>query len=143
MCSSGACSRRSLGKQGIDGITKEAWPMNISPVEVESSAPGDGVEHPQGTRTITRTLSAPMPLVLPLHKLRRGDLAVAGGKGANLGELVHAGFPVPDGFVVTTAAYDRFVARNHLDETITRALHDEPGSGAIIRDAFESAPIPE
>jgi pyruvate,water dikinase len=47
------------------------------------------------------------PLVLPLHELGRRDLAVAGGKGANLGELVRAGFPVPAGFVVTTAAYDR------------------------------------
>jgi pyruvate,water dikinase len=82
------------------------------------------------------------PLVLPLHELGRRDLAVAGGKGANLGELVRAGFPVPPGFVVTTAAYDRFVADNRLGETIARALHEERGSGAAIRDAFEGALIP-
>ncbi len=29
---------------------------------------------------------------------------MGGGKGANLGQLVHAGFPVPSGFVITTAA---------------------------------------
>ena len=29
--------------------------------------------------------------VLPLYELARGDLAVAGGKGANLGELIRAG----------------------------------------------------
>jgi pyruvate,water dikinase len=34
-----------------------------------------------------------------------GDAAVAGGKGANLGELERAGFPVPGGFVVTAASY--------------------------------------
>ena len=34
-----------------------------------------------------------------------GDAAVAGGKGANLGELDRAGFPVPPGFVVTAASY--------------------------------------
>jgi rifampicin phosphotransferase len=28
-----------------------------------------------------------------------GDLGLAGGKGANLGELVRAGLPVPGGFI--------------------------------------------
>jgi phosphohistidine swiveling domain-containing protein len=45
------------------------------------------------------------PLVLPLADLDRGRLALAGGKGANLGELVRAGFRVPEGFCVTTRAY--------------------------------------
>ena len=39
-----------------------------------------------------------------------GGVSSAGGKGAALGALVRAGFAVPDGFVVTTAAYDRFGA---------------------------------
>jgi phosphohistidine swiveling domain-containing protein len=84
----------------------------------------------------------PPILVTPLEGLGRGDLARAGGKGANLGELVRAGFPVPDGFVVTTEAYDAFVAHNSLGETIGRALREEQGSGAAIRAAFEQAPIP-
>ncbi len=70
------------------------------------------------------------------------DLASAGGKGANLGELVRAGFPVPPGFVVTTSAYDEFIAGNHLDDTIKRVLHDSPNRGELIRQAFERAPIP-
>jgi pyruvate,water dikinase len=37
--------------------------------------------------------------------LTRADIASVGGKGANLGELVGAGFPVPPGFVVTAAGY--------------------------------------
>ncbi|MGC3995247.1 MAG: PEP/pyruvate-binding domain-containing protein [Propionicimonas sp.] len=56
-----------------------------------------------------------------LADLGRTDVAVAGGKGANLGELVRGGFPVPDGFVVTTAAYDRFVAEHHLADAIADA----------------------
>src|SRR6266550_18131 len=44
-------------------------------------------------------------LVRTLADLRAADLPVAGGKGANLGELIGAGFPVPDGFVITTTAY--------------------------------------
>ena len=45
------------------------------------------------------------PVVLPLDEIRATDAAIAGGKGANLGELIAAGFDVPDGYVVTTAAY--------------------------------------
>jgi pyruvate,water dikinase len=43
--------------------------------------------------------------VLPFSALDRGALAVVGGKAANLGELTAAGFPVPPGFCITTAAY--------------------------------------
>ena len=52
-------------------------------------------------------MTVPPPrLVIPISTARHDDLDLAGGKGANLGELVPAGFPVPDGFVVSTAAYD-------------------------------------
>ncbi|MFF0773089.1 PEP/pyruvate-binding domain-containing protein [Nonomuraea wenchangensis] len=47
-----------------------------------------------------------MRLVAPLDAVGRADLPLAGGKGANLGELIRNGFPVPPGFVVTTHAYD-------------------------------------
>jgi pyruvate,water dikinase len=96
---------------------------------------------PRGEARSRATVRTP-PLVLPLHELGRRDLAVAGGKGANLGKLVRAGFPVPAGFVVTTAAYDRFVADNRLGETIARALREERGSRAAIQDTFAGASIP-
>ena len=43
--------------------------------------------------------------VARLADLTGADVEVAGGKGANLAELVGAGFPVPDGFVVTAAGF--------------------------------------
>ncbi|KYF69727.1 pyruvate kinase [Sorangium cellulosum] len=46
-----------------------------------------------------------MMLVHRLSELSRADLSSAGGKGANLGELVRLGLPVPPGFVVSAAAY--------------------------------------
>jgi len=59
-----------------------------------------------------RTIDATgIDLIRSLPSLRATDGAIAGGKGANLGELVAAGFPVPDGFVVTTAAYSAAAAR--------------------------------
>src|SRR6185295_4003099 len=42
------------------------------------------------------------------------DVALVGGKGANLGKLVRAGFPVPSGFVVGTRAFE--FAREALGE---------------------------
>ena len=46
-----------------------------------------------------------LSVVAPLDAFGRGDVPTAGGKGANLGELVRAGFTVPAGFVVSTQAY--------------------------------------
>ena len=54
-----------------------------------------------------------LPLDSPLAQLDN-----TGGKGANLSKLIQAGFPVPPGFVITTAAYLEFVAENSLSGTI-------------------------
>jgi pyruvate,water dikinase len=43
--------------------------------------------------------------VAPFDELTRADAERAGGKGANLGELVQAGLPVPPGFVILVDAY--------------------------------------
>jgi len=50
-----------------------------------------------------------MTFVRTLAELSRIDIDAAGGKGANLGELIRAGLPVPPGFVLTTGAYRAFV----------------------------------
>jgi len=44
-------------------------------------------------------------LVVDLGDLGKSDLPRAGGKGANLGELIRGGFPVPPGFVITSEAF--------------------------------------
>ena len=56
-------------------------------------------------------------LILPLSSAS-ATLANAGGKGANLAELVRAGFNVPPGFIVTTAAYRAFVAANQFESRL-------------------------
>src|SRR5512133_2768961 len=80
-----------------------------------------------------------MTFVVPLSDLGRDDLAVAGGKGANLGELVRAGLPVPDGFVVTTAAYATVISSLKLMINERAAA----GEGAAIRADVEAATMPE
>jgi len=47
-------------------------------------------------------------------EIDKDDVSSVGGKGANLGEMVNAGFPVPDGFVVTAHAYYDFLRTNNL-----------------------------
>ena len=56
--------------------------------------------------------------VMLLENTGKEDLPEVGGKGANLGEMIKAGIPVPGGFVVLTGAYKRFIVENNLDEKI-------------------------
>ena len=48
-----------------------------------------------------------MNVIAQLTELGKDDVGVAGGKGANLGELTRAGVRVPPGFVVTADVYLR------------------------------------
>ena len=54
-------------------------------------------------------------LVLPLDEVGSADAARVGRKAATLGELRRAGFPVPDGMVLTTEALARTLAAAGLD----------------------------
>ena len=88
--------------------------------------------------------------VVPLEELRRDSIEHAGGKGANLGELITAGFDVPPGFCVTTAAYRRAVAQaglaGEIDEALREVRSDDPASAeaasACIVALFEDLPLP-
>ena len=61
-------------------------------------------------------------LVRAFTTLRRTDVPIVGGKGANLGEMTAAGLPVPPGFVLTIDAYQRFYESNALRERIADEL---------------------
>ena len=61
------------------------------------------------------------PMIRTLDQVDASSLALVGGKGANLGELVAAGVPVPAAFCVTTAAYRRFLDDNQLPRADRRA----------------------
>ncbi len=47
--------------------------------------------------------------VLYFNEIDKNNLPSVGGKGANLGEMTKAGFPVPQGFCVSTWAYQTFI----------------------------------
>ncbi len=44
------------------------------------------------------------------------DVASVGGKGANLGDMARAGFPVPKGFCITVEAYRKFMEKLDIGE---------------------------
>ena len=76
--------------------------------------------------------------ILPLED-SRAILENVGGKGAALSRLKNAGLPVPGGFVVTTAAYQQFVAANHLQGRITDALESIDSSQTTTLEAGSRA----
>ena len=55
-------------------------------------------------------------------ELNKNSGSIAGGKGANLGEIFNAKIPVPEGFVVTAQAYDYFIEKSALKERISNLL---------------------
>jgi pyruvate,water dikinase len=62
------------------------------------------------------------PLIAFFKDIDKEDLPLVGGKGANLGEMTQAGFPVPDGFAVTVESYDQFLEKNVLRKKISDIL---------------------
>jgi rifampicin phosphotransferase len=72
------------------------------------------------------------------NEIGKEDIALVGGKGANLGELSRAGLPVPPGFVVTTRAYDAFVEAGGLrDEILGLASQPNVDDPAAFEEAAE------
>ena len=57
-----------------------------------------------------------------LNEVGKEDLPAAGGKGANLGEMIKAGLPVPEGFVLLVDSYREFVEANGLEKQIEKLL---------------------
>jgi pyruvate,water dikinase len=89
-------------------------------------------------------------LITPFEHIGRENIGTVGGKGANLGEMLHAGLPVPTGFVLTIDAYQRFYEHGKLGVDVVSRLStldiDDPDSlqraAASLRDLVLGAEIP-
>lgn len=87
--------------------------------------------------------------VMHFNEVDRTSLPEVGGKGANLGEMSKAGFPVPSGFCITTSAYRDFIAASHKMDRFLDLLDqltlDQPDEisklGKLIRDHLLTIPI--
>ncbi len=65
-----------------------------------------------------------MKYVVWFSEISRDDIPIAGGKGANLGEMTQLGLPVPPGFVVTADTYWEFITRTGLKDAIFKILRE-------------------
>ncbi|HNU35603.1 MAG TPA: PEP/pyruvate-binding domain-containing protein, partial [Methanomassiliicoccales archaeon] len=91
-----------------------------------------------------------MKRIVSISDLGKNDIDIAGGKGANLGELVAAGFNVPPGFVLTTAAYDHFMESSKIADRVKDLLAKVDASSESslqeastkIRELFDTVEIP-
>lgn len=63
-----------------------------------------------------------MELLRSFNKLSKSDTALAGGKGASLGEMTKAGIPVPPGFVILADAFERFIEETDINVEIDAIL---------------------
>ena len=63
-------------------------------------------------------------LVLWFEELTKGDIPLAGGKNANLGEMTQAKVPVPPGFAITAYSYKRFITETQIAREIYRIIDE-------------------
>ncbi len=90
-------------------------------------------------------------LILSFSDIRAADLPLVGGKGANLGEMTLAGFPVPTGFCLTTTAFQQFMDAtpetdslyNLLDTVTTDDVESVRRVGQQVRQHLFDVPLPE
>tara|TARA_B100000029_G_scaffold235347_2_gene232506 strand:+ start:27302 stop:29614 length:2313 start_codon:yes stop_codon:yes gene_type:complete len=93
----------------------------------------------------------PDSFIRPLKSLSSKDGDLVGGKSANLGELLNAGLPVPDGFAITTLAYKKLVieseSKTQIEEILNTLDIDDFNSinscSDQIRQVIEAIPLSE
>lgn len=61
-------------------------------------------------------------LIKNFTQISKTDTEIAGGKGASLGEMTQAGIPLPEGFVILSTAFDRFLQETDLNVEIDAVL---------------------
>jgi len=63
-----------------------------------------------------------MEIIRKFKGLGKNDAAIAGGKGASLGEMTNDGIPVPPGFVVLSESFEKFLDETDLNVEIEAIL---------------------
>ncbi|MEM0131718.1 MAG: PEP/pyruvate-binding domain-containing protein, partial [Saccharolobus sp.] len=95
---------------------------------------------------MVEAISSEEDLILDIIKVGKDVVGIAGGKGANLGELVSIGIRVPPGFIITSKAFKYFLEYNNLfdkirDILLTYTNYEE--ASEKIKQLIKTAKIPE
>jgi pyruvate, water dikinase len=104
-------------------------------------------------RILDRKFRVPVAeIAIPLERLDRESLMIAGGKIAHLGEICnHLQLPVPEGFVISSYAFKLFMEHNGLTQQIQERIKDLDVKDTVtldsvskeIRTMVMNASIPE
>lgn len=92
-----------------------------------------------------------MEIIRNFEEISKNDSALAGGKGASLGEMTQASIPVPPGFVVLSAAFDQFLHETDLTQEIDailekvdhKEIHTVEDASEKIHGLIKNAVMPE
>ncbi|MDP3698876.1 MAG: phosphoenolpyruvate synthase [Nanoarchaeota archaeon] len=92
-----------------------------------------------------------MSYVVWFKELRKDSIAIAGGKGSNIGEMLTLHLPVPNGFAVTAQTYGEYLEKTRIKDKILKFLEnldveDTDKLQAVakqIQELIISTPIPQ
>ena len=70
--------------------------------------------------------------------LKKEDILIAGGKGANLGEMTAANINVPRGFVLTADSYRDYLRDNKIEPIIKKSIEDAANDENKLLEATAS-----
>lgn len=129
--------------KSLDALSSHKFPVLFSVLEDLSSKIKEEVEK--------RKENPMTELILPFSEINREMVDWVGAKSANLGEMRNRlNFPIPEGFAITTRAFDLFLKENDLvDEINKKKIElrvDDPGTVNLLSEEIErliiAAPIP-
>ena len=76
-------------------------------------------------------------MILDFNEIKKEDVLIVGGKGANLGEMTSAKINVPSGFVITADAYRDFLKVNAIDSLIENGIKKSADDEKILLNEAE------
>ena len=92
-----------------------------------------------------------MKLIQDFKNIGKNDVALAGGKGASLGEMIQVGVLVPNGFVILASAFEKFLEETDLNVEIDsildtvnhKEMHTIEGASEKIEALILGAEMPQ
>lgn len=112
---------------------------NISPPLLRSVGFRTGILAPAIFIVAVCPMSSTSMVVHWLDDVRADDIASVGGKAAGLGELVDAGFHIPDGFVLPAETYREALEADGIADDLREAVAVDVEDSSALRSAAETA----
>jgi len=112
-------------KERINKIIKENFPQNISNTKKSkiSGAP-ETSQVSERKKEAKKEITVGGRNIVWLPEISKKDVAIGGGKGANLAEMYNLKLPVPPAFIVTAKAYSDFLEKSGIADRINKMLSE-------------------